>query len=326
MIQIYTKIFCDIISKNMKIFSRVLVFFCLLLICVFLQISEIQAQPLSPPLPCSLEDLDTDDDGLTDICDIEGLELIRDNPDGLYELRRSLDFNDPSSYRDPDSEFIFEWPPIYILRGEFNGGGHTISNLPIDTDEDYVGLFSEVGSSAIIRDLGLLNINIIVEDLRWVGGLAGSNGGEISNSYVINSDGFRIEADQYVGGLVGENAGSIVNSHTTVEVHGNEYVGGVVGFNYAGGSIRNSSATSIVVVGASETGGLVGQNEGNIIGSYADGSVNKTSGDGINSVFLGGLVGWNGSAATIRNSYAVGTIAGCAPCWWVDRRKPRCDY
>ena len=188
--------------------------------------------------------------------------------------------------------------------------GYTISNLPIDTDEDYVGLFSEVGSSAIIRGLGLLNINIIVEDLRWVGGLAGSNGGEITNSYVINGDGFRIEADQYVGGLVGENAGSIVNSHTTVEVHGNEYVGGVVGFNYAGGSIRNSRATSIVVVGASETGGLVGQNEGSIIGSYADGSVNKTSGDGINSVFLGGLVGWNGSAAIIRNSYAVGTIAG----------------
>ena len=123
MIQIYTKLFCAIISKSMKLFSLVSVFFCLLLICAFLQITEIQAQPLSPPLPCSLENLDTDDDGLTDICDIEGLELIRDNPDGRYELRRSLDFNDPSSYRDPDSEFIFEWSPIYILRGEFNGGG-----------------------------------------------------------------------------------------------------------------------------------------------------------------------------------------------------------
>ena len=316
MIQIYTKIFYNIASKSMKTFFRISGYFCLLLVCVFLQITEAQAQPLSPPLPCSLDDSDTDNDGLTDICDIEGLELIRDNPDGRYELRRSLDFNDPSSYRDPGAEFIFEWSPIYILRGEFNGDGHTISNLPIHLSEDdeddgvYVGMFSEVGSGAIIRGLGLLNINIMVEDLSRVGGLVGSNGGEIIDSYVINSDGFRIEADQYVGGLIGENAGSIVNSYTTTEVHGNAYVGGLVGFNYAGASIRNSSATGIVVVGESETGGLVGQNEGSIIGSYANGSVKEISGDGINSVFLGGLVGWNGSAATIRNSYAIGTIEG----------------
>ncbi len=299
-----------VINKNMKISSQVSAFFGLLLVCMFFQITETQSQLLPPSLPCSSQDPDTNNNGLIDICDIDGLELMRNNPDGRYELRRSLDFNDPNSYRDPGSEFIFSWPPIEIFGGEFNGGGHTISNLPVDAEEDYAGLFSEIDNGARVENLGLLNINIIERGLTGIGGLAGGNGGEILNSYVINTDEFRIEADERVGGLVGENAGSIVNSHTTVEVHGNVYVGGLVGFNYAEGIIRNSRATGIVVVGESETGGLVGENYGSIIGSYADGSVKKISGSNVNSVNLGGLVGWNGSAAVIRNSYAIGTIEG----------------
>ena len=37
------------------------------------------------------------------------------------------------------------WNPIE-LEGNFDGNGHTISNLSIDSDQDYVGLFSVVDS------------------------------------------------------------------------------------------------------------------------------------------------------------------------------------
>ncbi len=300
----------------MNIPSRVSAFFGLLLVCIFLQITEAQSQLFPPLSPCSSRDPDTNNNGLTDICDIDGLELIRDDPDGRYELRRSLDFNDPNSYRDPNSEFTDSWTPIEIFEGEFNGAGHTISNLriypadDINIDDDFVGLFTEIGSGGEVGDIGLLNVDISAENSLHVGGLAGFNSGEIRNTYVINDDGFRIEADRYVGGLVGENASIIVNSYTTVEVHGNQYVGGLVGFNSDEGMIRNSRATGILIVGKFRVGGLVGENLVSIIGSYADGSVRETTGDSLNRGNLGGLVGLNGNGAAIRNSYAVGTIEG----------------
>ena len=296
----------------MKTFNKALILFYLLLIFLLPQIAKAQLSLDLPPLsPCSASDTDTDDDGFIDICDIEGLYSIRDGPNGKYELRRSLDFDNPNSYRDSDNDFIYNWLPIDPFNGEFNGNGHTISNLQIDPDEDieisedYVGLFEEIDSEAKISSVGLLNIDIVGG--QRVGGLAGSNGGRISNSYVVNTNNeYRIEAEEYVGGLVGENEGSIVNSYTITAVRGNLYVGGLVGFNYSEGTISNSRTTS-TVVGSEDVGGLVGYNNGRITGSHAIGSVKEIqSGD----IDLGGLVGWNYVNGTIDDSYAIVVIEG----------------
>ena len=303
----------------MKTFNKALILFYLLLIFLLPQIAKAQLSfDLDPLSPCSADDSDTDDDGFIDICDIEGLYLIRNGLDGKYELRRSLDFHNRLSYRDND--FIYNWPPIDLFEGEFNGNGHTISNLQIDLDEDsnisanYVGLFRQIHSKAKISNVGLLNIDIVGG--QRVGGLAGSNGGRISNSYVVNTNAYRIEAEIYVGGLVGENAGSIVNSYAIGNVTGSGgvgvagrsdgAVGGLVGFNYSGGTISNSRTTS-TVVGHEDVGGLVGYNNGRITGSHAIGSVKEIqSGD----IDLGGLVGWNYVNGTIDDSYAIVVIEG----------------
>ena len=303
----------------MKTFNKALILFYLLLIFLLPQIAKAQLSFAMPPLlPCSADDSDTDDDDFIDICDIEGLYLIRNGLDGKYELRRSLDFHNRLSYRDND--FIYNWPPIDLFEGEFNGNGHTISNLQIDLDEDsnisanYVGLFRQIHSKAKISNVGLLNIDIVGG--QRVGGLAGSNGGRISNSYVVNTNADRIEAEIYVGGLVGENAGSIVNSYAIGNVTGSGgvgvvgrsdgAVGGLVGFNYSGGTISNSRTTS-TVVGHEDVGGLVGYNNGRITGSHAIGSVKEIqSGD----IDLGGLVGWNYVNGTIDDSYAIVVIEG----------------
>ena len=305
----------------MKTFNKALILFYLLLIFLLPQIAKAQLSFDSRPLmPCSADDSDTDDDGFIDICDIEGLYSIRNGPNGKYELRQSLDFHNPDSYRDSDNDFIYNWPPIYLFNGEFNGNGHTISNLQIDPDEDIeisanpdeyfnisandVGLFGQMNSEAKISSVGLLNIDIVGE--QRVGGLAGNNGGRISNSYVVNTNAYRIEAEEYVGGLVGENEGSIVNSYTITAVRGNLYVGGLVGDNGSEGTISNSRTTS-TVVGSEDVGGLVGYNNGRITGSHAIGSVKeKQSGD----IDLGGLVGWNYVNGTIDDSYAIVVIEG----------------
>ena len=304
----------------MKTFNKALILFYLLLIFLLPQIAKAELSfDLDPRLPCDADDSDTDDDDFIDICDIEGLYLIRDGPNGKYELRRSLDFHSPLSYRDND--FIYNWPPIYPFNGEFNGNGHTISNLQIDPDEDInisandVGLFEHINSEAKISNVGLLNIDIVGGGQR-VGGLAGSNGGHISNSYVVNTNAYRIEAERYVGGLVGENAGSIVNSYAIGNVTGSGgvggagrsdgAVGGLVGFNYSEGTISNSRTTS-TVVGREDVGGLVGYNNGRITGSHATGSVKEKQS---NDADLGGLVGWNYVDGTIDDSYAIVVIEG----------------
>jgi len=105
-----------------------------------------------------------------------------------------------------------------------------------------------------------------------VGGIAGANGGLIRNSAATPAvqgdltDGFN------AGGLVGVNGktdtdGTIESSYATGNVDGDSYVGGLVGQNF-NGSIKNSYAAGRV--SGDFAGGLVGRNDGTVIGSYWD--------------------------------------------------------
>jgi len=67
-----------------------------------------------------------------------------------------------------------------------------------------------------------------------VGGLAGHNSGNVSNSYSTG----RVTGNSYVGGLVGKNEGPVSNSYSTGRVTGSNYVGGLMGYNI--GTVSNS--------------------------------------------------------------------------------------
>ena len=85
---------------------------------------------------------------------------------------------------------------------------------------------------------------------------------------------------------------------TNVQVTGNDYVGGLVGRN--DGGLLGSYVTG-QVSGHIFTGGLVGYNHSAILGSYATGQVSGHT-------FTGGLVGYN--ALAIVGSYATGRVWG----------------
>ena len=182
--------------------------------------------------------------------------------------------------------------------GTFNGNEFEISGLTIDRDgDDYIGLFGFTGN-AQINNVRLVNVNIIGEDI--VGGLAGTNNGQIRNSYVT---GF-VSGDEMVGGLVGINNGQITNSYSEASVVGDDdHIGGLVGINGSNGEITNSFASGNVEADDAETGGLVGTNNGEISNSYSTGNV---TGD----ESVGGLVGGNRNNARIVNSYATGSVSG----------------
>ena len=194
------------------------------------------------------------------------------------------------------------------FQGSFNGKNKIIKNLKIDRPgEDYVGLFGYVGKDGSILNIGLEDVD--VKGGIYVGGLVGlgSNGKDIRNSHVTG----KVGGKSNVGGLVGSNGGNITHSYATANVtvtHTNERStgGGLVGYNH-GGEIFKSYATGDVK-GKSILGGFVGHNIGNIELSYATGSVTGGLGGG-DEYQIGGFVGYN-EGGPIKKSYATGNVIG----------------
>jgi hypothetical protein len=197
--------------------------------------------------------------------------------------------------------------------GDFNGAGHIIRNLTIDTHgvgNDYLGLFGSAKNSRI-RNLQMKNVRIAGgSDTYCIGGLAGGNMGDIincSSTGVITSD----SNSSCLGGLVGYNDGGDINiCNSVANINGGfnvDWIGGLVGVNH--GNISNSYATGNVTGGdyASDSlGGLVGYNQGTISNCSSMGAVRG----GIVAYSLGGLVGTNCDGIIISNCYSTGAVAG----------------
>ena len=183
---------------------------------------------------------DTDGDGFIEISTLEDLNLIRDNPSSNYELTRRLDFNDPTSYRSSvvNQDWISRggWMPIPNFSGEFNGNGFTIADLQINRNTSNQGLFGTLTAGSIVRDLGLLNVEIAARDNT--GALAGTHFGTVIGSYATGE----IRGNDRVGGLIGESrSGVIINSRTDILIHASgDDVGGLVGRNL-GRMLRSST-------------------------------------------------------------------------------------
>ena len=104
-----------------------------------------------------------------------------------YELTGALNFSDDASYSMETNRTTWTtgegWQPIgdsfvNALNTLFEGNGYTISNLMINRNgTDRIGLFGYIGREAKIANVGLLDIDIMGNDV--VGGLVGSNGGTI---------------------------------------------------------------------------------------------------------------------------------------------------
>jgi hypothetical protein len=176
--------------------------------------------------------------------------------------------------------------------GVFDGSSHTISNFTYDSNGvSYIGLFEYVyDPNALIKDLGLIDPNVDGRDS--VGSLVGRNAGTITNCY---AQGGSVIGEGHVGGLVGENDGTITNCCAQGgSVMGEGHVGGQVGEN--DGTITNCYSTSSVV-GNHAVGGLVGHNVAKIADCYSSGDVLGNEHD----EHVGGLVGENDG--TVRGSF-----------------------
>ena len=205
--------------------------------------------------------------------------------------------------------------------GVFDGNGHRISHLT-SRGGNYLGVFGRLEYQAEIRNLGVVDANIVSSG-GYVGGLAGDSGGSVIRCYSTGA----VRGGDVVGGLVGRNGGTVANCSSAAAVSGRYHVGGLAGYDYYG-TVAQCSSTG-TVRGTDYIGGLLGYNYygaaaqcfstgavhghydiGGLLGSNHFGKVTDcySTGAAEGTAYVGGLVGDNDGS--VINCYSVGAVSG----------------
>ena len=190
--------------------------------------------------------------------------------------------------------------------GSFDGNGKKIIGLTINNPSgNYQGMFGCIrGKKAVVKNLGLENVNITGKE--YAGGVAGdiSSGSVIKNCYVTGD----VKGEKYIGGVAGNNhKGTIDNCYTAGSVKSSSpygaNAGGVVGANNRG-TVKNCYTTGSVKGSSDNTGGVAGWNKGTIKNCYVTGDVEG-------GWTVGGIVGENNfHSSIIKNCYVTGDVKG----------------
>ena len=226
------------------------------------------------------------------------------------KLTSDITINEDVSGSDATSQ-KYKWTPIgtsssKAYTGCFDGNGHKVSGLYINSTTANTGMFGFVGATGEIKNITIEN-SVIISSKNYTGAFAGDSKGNISNCHTTATT--TVTGTDYVGGIVGEldanmNLGNCSNAaavHGT-GIHG--YVGGIAGRVYSNSSnaLINSYNTG-VVTGTKNVGGVTGSlyNKGTIQNVYNTGTVTAISGD------AGGILG-NFRDGRIQGAYNAGTI------------------
>ena len=219
------------------------------------------------------------------INNIDDLKLFRDKVDeqasdgasqftGKYiKLNADIDL-------DEDGDGIGEnWNPIGSMAGDhgsfkgvFDGNGHTISNLNVQTTGNGLGFFAYTTGNAEIKNLTFNNVTVkSTNNSNYVGGVVGNAfaSTKITNVHITGK--IDISGRGYIGGIVGH--GYVVIDNSSVKAEGTINstfwcAGGMVGYAGEGTTnVKNSivEGTGNGLVIRSAAGGL-----GSIVGMAED--------------------------------------------------------
>ena len=144
--------------------------------------------------------------------------------------------------------------------GTFDGAGHTIDGMTIQSTGYYMGFVGYLYTNGVIQNLTLGENCSVSGDGNYVGGICGYNyGGTITgctNHGTVNNTG---TGDKYTGGICAYNrSGSTVTGCTnTGTVSGSsKNVGGVCGCTSGSGTVTNSTHTGTVSGTGTYVGGI----------------------------------------------------------------------
>jgi len=128
------------------------------------------------------------------------------------------------------------WTPVGNFHGTFDGNGHTITGLKVNSTETYVGFIKY--NHGTVKNLTLRGANINGGD-HTVGGVVGNNfGGKIENCHVTEDCSVY---GYYAGGIAGknENGGTVTGCYALCLLTGKEKCtfGGIIGEFSGSGSL-----------------------------------------------------------------------------------------
>lgn len=166
--------------------------------------------------------------------------------------------------------------------GNFNGNGHTISNLTMNTGTYGYGLFGFV-EGGTIENIAIDNANVH------------------SSAMVGN--------DSHVGALVGKATDATIKNCTVTNssVSGNSDVALLVGHTAGNSTISNSYVSGTVNASIADVGGITGELAGTSTIKNCDSSANVTN-TGTSYGYAGGIAGKISGTGSITNCHADGSI------------------
>ncbi len=262
-----------------------------------------------------------------------------------YRLMNDLDLSSDTN-----------WTPIsgtgYIVnafKGNFDGNGKIISNLKMTYENDYAGLFGDIGAGALIENLGIENCDVT----GWIAGAlvadargSSSLGVIIRNCYSTGTVKSTYD-DGGAGGLLGyvqyasisncysacdvsgldpdaNNLGGLISiaEHATVEycyatgsVSGNTYIGGLAGsinFSTVKNCIAANDSLSILATGSYAYVNRIAASGHNstFLNNYALDVMSVTDGDGTVSITDGADLAGTAKTLSELQSLSFYTTAG----------------
>lgn len=221
-----------------------------------------------------------------------------------------------------------EFMPIPTFGGTFDGGGHSITGLNITQRVTPGGLFGNLQTTAVVKNLTVRGTVTPDGDCAATGGIAGENYGTLENCAFSG----KIAGQMNTGGIAGSNFGTIHSCTAEGSIAGDNRTGGIAGYNDGqitgckntmavntesvdptldptkielGFTLDFSKASSLDVSdAASDSGGIVGYSSGSITDCMNSGNVGYPH-IGYN---LGGIVGR--SCGFVENCENQGGIYG----------------
>jgi hypothetical protein len=199
------------------------------------------------------------------ITDLSGLQAINNDLTANYILMNDIDldgivFTDAVVAPLPNTPAVSgSWANPFS--GTFDGNGKVISNLAIQkTNTDVVSMFGDVAAGALVKNLGLENVDIAVDNGSFIAAIASGCGGTVENCYATGS----ISGYRKVGGIVAEiyGDGLVKNCYVDMQLTAtNEIVGGIAADTLDNAVIENCYAS--VTLTGTISGAVAGRADGN---------------------------------------------------------------
>jgi hypothetical protein len=237
------------------------------------------------------------------ITNVEELQAMQDDLGAYYVLGNDIDACETRNWNG-GAGFEPIGNEVNGFTGIFDGQAHVITGLYIKRpDTDGVGLFGCIRDNAVIKEVGLADVNVTAR--RNSGPLVGtSSGATVCNSWSTGIIQGSYDYQMRLGGLIGLSSGAnsfvsqCFSDVTVIASGGAHQVGGLAGYNGHGSVMSDCYATGDVT-GSWKVGGLVGDNiagsEGTLIERCY--SAGRVTGIG------GGLVGYNWQGGVTYDSY-----------------------